>query len=79
MKLKARISPQALDEILSGRKVWEYRGIETITLTDGKRKKTFFISDVERVPDTISEHLFEVMPSWFPGNTIIRMRLVVEE
>lgn len=41
MKLKAKIFPKHLDEILNGKKNMEYREIESIVLTDGKRTVEF--------------------------------------
>ena len=37
MKIKAKIRPEYLDEILSGKKEFEYRQIEYMELTDGQR------------------------------------------
>ena len=47
MKLKAKIKPELLDQILSGEKSIEARSLETITLTDGKRSHTFRIYEAE--------------------------------
>ena len=48
MKLKARILPEFLTQILRGDKQIEIRALETITLTDGKREHTFNITGIDQ-------------------------------
>ena len=47
INLKAKIFPKYLDDILSGIKKCEYREIESIELTDGKRTFIFDVVGLE--------------------------------
>lgn len=47
MILRAKILPKYLDEILRGKKSYEYREIEGIELDDGKRKITFEVLSID--------------------------------
>lgn len=49
MKLRCKIYPKYLDEILNGMKTMEYREIESIEFDDGKRK---VLMEVIKVFDT---------------------------
>lgn len=62
----AKILPEHLDDILAGKKTYEMRSLETITLTDGKRSHTFKIADIT-VPDTETYHCMEyILKHTFP-------------
>ena len=50
MKLKAKIKPKYLDEILSHNKKVEYRQFDEIELDDGKRVATFGVDEITRLP-----------------------------
>lgn len=41
MKLKAKISKKYLNQIISGEKTIEYRNVESIILSDGKRTREY--------------------------------------
>ena len=78
MKLHAKIKPEMLDALLNGEKEWEYRTLESITLTDGKRKVEFAVVQAEGVPDEVKVHLQDMAPMWFKKwYPIIRMKLEV--
>jgi hypothetical protein len=49
MKLRAKIRPDYLDQILSGDKRVEYRQLEEIELDDGQRVVRFTVDSVNRL------------------------------
>lgn len=62
MKLKAKIYPKYLDDILSGEKLLEHRQIESITLTDGKREieidvpRMYVVNEDSTIDHIMSQH-----------------------
>lgn len=56
MMLKAKIKPKYLDEIIKGKKQFEYREIEGMEFDDGNRKAIFEVIDVD---DKIDDNFLE--------------------
>lgn len=57
MKLRAKIKPKYLDDILSGQKDREYRQFESMVLTDANgRSAEFDINGISRMPNFISKN-----------------------
>jgi len=74
MKLKCKIYPKYLDDILNKEKNWEFREIESIIFDDGKRKVEVDVLFVGAVLNT--EDVKESYPDVKWGNKpIIRIEL----
>ncbi len=76
MKLRAKISPKYLDQIVRGEKAWEYRQIETITLVcpDG-RIAEFGVGRLDIVSAEIVAKYHPDVP-WDLKKPVLAMKLV---
>ena len=77
MNLKAKILPEYLDLILEGKKRFEMRSLEFITLSDGKREHTF---EIKSASIEGGEWLWECFPNFLRyGHPVLIIEIGVEQ